>query len=199
MMGTSRIVVDLAQAACYNRCQLDSIYTEKPTEIRHAALRRIQMNADTDRNRKRRNLALIVVFCGLLLVQSAWVRRTLPEPYPAIEMPSFGRAPSASGHMPLRIVTIVVGGEDGSRTSPTVGEFMGDMRFSVTRSALDHAFRGTGEIDPETMDWLRDRAAESMDSGVPAYVEFCWQTGVLDIHEAEPVTLEPCTTRRIEL
>ena len=127
------------------------------------------------------------------------MRTSLPEPYPGIELPSFGLAPPASGDLRVRTVNITVVGESGTVVFPSVSEFMGPMRFSAMRPTLDFVFKNTEDIDTETVHWVEHRASETLDRNAPKYVEFCWKTVVLNIYDYEIVDESPCFIRRVDV
>lgn len=150
---------------------------------------------------------VVVLALGLgLLVQGAYSFLVVPEPYPAIRMPSFGGAPDAQGLFPTTIVDITITYRDGTELNPGVEDLMGQFRHSAQRRSLDFVFlpenneAGPRPVDdPEVRSWLADRATVLGGGREPESVRFCWRAGDVDVHTGGYVNMPACELTRIAL
>lgn len=174
------------------------------------------MRTDSDEGRHRgadsgtvtgstwRRRTLMLVGLGVaLLFQLAWAAREQPQPYPAIILPGFG-ATSHGLESKFDQTLITVHYDDGYEATPYPSEFFGDFNYASIPGTITHVFDpaapgSDSRIDADVRRWLRARAEVLHPRAAPASVQFCWQSGTVDLKN---LTLHagPCErTRRVEL
>lgn len=153
-----------------------------------------------------RRVVILTALALALVGQGAGAFLIRPEPYPTVKLPAFGRAATSTGLFPARTLDITIGYVDGSVRHPDVVELMGRFRFSAARTSAEHVFgpeSNRGPVRPvdeaDVRAWLADRARVIGHGAAPAYAEFCFRDGQLEISTARYVRRGGCETTRVPL
>ncbi|WP_146070852.1 hypothetical protein [Arthrobacter sp. B1805] len=143
----------------------------------------------------------LIGFCGFLVAQGLVSFVVEPEPYPTVRMPGFGSAPQADGTWAYTALDVRIHYEDGSSISPHISELLSGIRFSSAKASANFLLgpEASGEVDPETRQWLHERAANLNDGAEPSSVQFCWRKTTIDIADASVDTSVPCNTTEVVL
>lgn len=154
----------------------------------------------------RRRLLVAAALALALLVQGAYSFVVVPEPYPAVRMPSFAGAPTPRGLFGTTTLDVTVLYADGSRLTPDVAEFLAPVRPSAARDSADHVFAPGGNRrsprpvdDPAVRAFVAERAAALGGGRTPVAVDFCWRAGSVDARTGRYADMPPCDVMRVAL
>lgn len=149
----------------------------------------------------RRRLGALVLLGGALVAQGAWSVTTYPEPYPTVQLPGFGAAPTEDGLFGTDVLDVAVVDETGARTPVRVGDLMAGVRPSSARPSLSQVFwpdagnEATAD-DPRVLDWLESRAGDLVE-GTPVGLVVTRCDAELDITTAGRVSGQGCEEKRM--
>jgi hypothetical protein len=165
---------------------------------------RAGVDPETDTGSVWRRRTWILLALGVALVlQFGWAARHQPQPYPAIILPGFGTTSQGLESKFDRTI-ITVRYDDGYETSPYPSEFFGDFNYASIPGTITHVFDpaesgSNRRISADVRNWLTARAEALHSGATPVEVQFCWQSGTVNLKE---LTLRhgPCErTRKIAL
>lgn len=145
---------------------------------------------------------ITVAFFGLLLVFQGFLSFVVvPEPYPAIRMPQFGRAAASDGTLQVSIIRAEVVNQDGSILRVSPGDLMSDFRASSAGPSFDYLFSpGKSErITPAVKQWLTDKISEVDGGKTPTELRICFRASRVSAVDATILSQKPCEWTVIEL
>jgi hypothetical protein len=151
-------------------------------------------------NRPWRTIAVAVL--GLILaVQGYFALAIDPEPYPAIRMPGFSKAPSKDGTFGTTVARADVVFRDGNVLPISPTELMSQFRFSTAQPSYDYLFKSNDAslITPAVKEWLRRRIGTIHGAGLPVELRMCWQDAKVGVVDATLTEIAPCEWKSVTL